>query len=138
MLWSSQVAPGNENALKVRIYGDKGGLEWAQEHPNHLHYTPFGEEPRLITRGGAGSNDIAGQATRIPAGHPEGYLEGFANLYSDVAEVITARLEKRDPDPLSLSVPTVLDGAKGIKFITAAVESSNAGSVWTSARLEEG
>ena len=100
MLWSSQVSPGNENALKVRIYGDKGGLEWAQEHPNHLRFTPVGEESRVITRAGAGAGDAAGRATRIPAGHPEGYLEGFANIYSDAAELITAHIEGREPDPI--------------------------------------
>ena len=77
MLWSSQVAPGNENALKLRIYGDKGGLEWHQEEPNTLWFSPFGEPPQKITRGGAGSGDAAGRVTRIPPGHPEGYLEGF-------------------------------------------------------------
>ena len=135
MLWSSQVAPGNENALKVRIYGDRGGLEWEQEHPNHLRFTPFGEAPRTITRAGAGSGDAAGHATRLPAGHPEGYLEGFATIYSDVAEVITARLEGRDPDPLATTYPTVEDGALGVKFIEAAVQSSNQGSVWIDAKL---
>ena len=136
MLWSSQVSPGNENALKVRIYGDKGGLEWAQEHPNHLRFTPVGEEPRVITRAGAGAGDAAGRATRIPAGHPEGYLEGFANIYSDAAELITARIEGREPDPMAKVLPTVMDGALGLKFITAAVESSAKGGVWTDARLD--
>lgn len=79
-LWSSQVAPGNENALRIRIYGSKGGLEWAQEDPNYLWYTPLGEPKRLITRGGAGSGAAAGRVSRIPPGHPEGYLEGFANI----------------------------------------------------------
>jgi predicted dehydrogenase len=130
MLWSSQVAPGNENALKIRVYGEKGGLSWQQEHPNHLGFTPFGEPPRSITRGGAGSGEAAEHATRIPAGHPEGYLEGFANIYSDVAEVISARLEGREPDPMATSFPTVVDGVKGVRFITAAVESSAKGSAW--------
>ena len=79
MIWASQVAPGNENGLKIRVYGTKGGLEWKQEDPNYLWYTPFGEPKRLITRGGAGSNAAAGRMTRVPPGHPEGYLEGFAN-----------------------------------------------------------
>ena len=83
MLWASQVAPGNENALRLRVYGEKGGLSWAQEDPNYLHFAPFGEPPRLITRGGAGLGPVAGRVTRIPPGHPEGYLEGFATIYSD-------------------------------------------------------
>ena len=91
MLWASQVAPGNENGLKIRVYGTKGGLEWKQEDPNYLWYTPFGEPKRLITRGGAGSNAAAGRVTRVPPGHPEGYLEGFANIYTEVARAIKAR-----------------------------------------------
>jgi predicted dehydrogenase len=130
MLWSSQVAPGNENNLKLRVYGEKAGLEWHQEQPNHLHVTPLGEPPRLLTRGGAGAGESAGRVTRIPPGHPEGYLEGFANLYADLAEQISARLEGREPDPGSLLVPNVKDGAEGVRFITAAVESSHRGGVW--------
>jgi predicted dehydrogenase len=132
ILWSSQVAPGNENALRIRIYGEKGGLEWAQEDPNYLLYSPLGEAPRRITRGGNGSNEVAGAVTRIPPGHPEGYLEGFANLYSDVAEVLTARLENRQPDPLCTGFPTAHDGVTGMRFITAAVDSSQRNSAWVS------
>ena len=135
MLWSSQVAPGNENALRVRIYGSKAGLAFSQENPNRLWFTPLGQAPRLITRGGAGAGAAAGHATRIPAGHPEGYLEGFAQLYRDVAEQLHARLEQRAPDPLACLVPTVEDGARGMKFIEAVVESSRADGRWTGARL---
>ncbi len=130
MLWSSQVAPGNENALRVRVYGEQAGLEWSQEQPNVLKFAPFGEPPRTITRGGQGSDEIAAHATRIPSGHPEGYLEGFANLYRDLAEQITARFQDRKPDPLTLWCPTVEDGARGVKFIETAVESSRRGGVW--------
>lgn len=131
MLWSSQVAPGNENALRVRVFGDKAGLEWRQEHPNQLHVSPLGEPPRLVTRGSAGLGTAALRATRIPAGHPEGYLEGFAQLYSDAAEQITAVLEGREPDPLARLTPTVDDGVRGVKFIVAAVASSRADAAWT-------
>lgn len=130
MLWSSQVAPGNENNLNIRIYGTKAGLAWHQEQPNHLTLTQLGEPPKLITRGGAGSGDSAGRVTRIPPGHPEGYLEGFANLYSDVAELISAKRDDRDPHPDALLVPGVQEGAKGVAFISAAVESSLRGGVW--------
>lgn len=130
MLWASQVAPGNENALKVRIYGEKGGLEWAQENPNYLTFIPLGEPPRLITRGGAGAGDAAAHATRIPPGHPEGYLEGFAQIYTDTAEQICARIEKRDPDASALLVPGIADGVAGVRFIGAAVASSAEGAVW--------
>lgn len=135
MLWSSQVAPGNENGLKVRVYGSKGGLVFRQEHPNQLWFTPLGQTPRLITRGGSGSSAAAAFATRIPAGHPEGYLECFAQLYRDVADQLHARWAGRLPDPLACSVPTVEDGARGMKFIEAVVESSRADGRWTNARL---
>ncbi len=91
MIWASQVAPGHENGLKIRVYGTKGGLEWVQADPNYLWYSPFGEPKRLITRGGAGSNAAAARVTRVPPGHPEGYLEGFANIYTEVARAIKAR-----------------------------------------------
>ena len=130
MLWSSQVSPGNENGLAIRIYGTKAGLSWRQEHPNHLTFTPLGEAPRLITRGGAGSGDSATRVTRIPPGHPEGYLEGFSNIYSDVAERIRAQAEGRNPEPDTMLVPDVRDGFDGMAFITAAVESSHRGGVW--------
>ena len=135
MLWSSQVAPGNENALRVRLYGTKAGLAFSQEHPNQLWFTPLGGQPRLISRGGAGTGAAAARATRIPPGHPEGYLEGFAQLYRDVAEQITARWEGRAPDPLACWVPTVEDGALGVKFVEAVVASSRADGRWTDARL---
>ncbi len=130
MLWSSQVSPGNENGLRLRVFGETGGLTWEQEHPNQLHHTPLGEPPRLITRGGSGSGDVAAHATRIPAGHPEGYLEGFANLYSDAAEAITAAIDGRAPDPAAMLFPTVQDGVAGVKCIAAAVASSEKGGVW--------
>lgn len=129
MLWSSQVAPGNENGLKLRVLGSKGGLSWSQEEPNKLWFTPLGEPTQLITRGGAGANDAANAVTRIPAGHPEGYLEGFATLYKEAAEAIyLSRDDKGLPENYLL--PTVHDGYAGIAFINAAVNSSNKGGVW--------
>ena len=130
MLWASQVAPGNENGLKLRVYGTKGGLEWRQEEPNTLWFAPFGEPPRKITRAGAGAGDAAGRVTRIPAGHPEGYLEGFANVYREVADAIIARRTGNAPDS-AVQFPTVSDGLSGVRFIEAAVKSSAAGGVWT-------
>jgi predicted dehydrogenase len=131
MLWCSQVAPGNENNLKLRIYGSKAGLEFHQENPNQLWFTPLGESPRLITRAGAGASPAAGHASRIPAGHPEGYLEGFAQLYRDVAEQLHARWQGRAADPLACTVPGVEDGLRGMQFIKATVASSRAGGRWT-------
>ena len=84
-----------------------------------------------MSGGGPGSGPIAGHATRIPSGHPEGYLEGFAQIYRDAAELITASLEGRDPDPLATWVPGITDGVRGVRFIHAAVRSSRAGGVWT-------
>jgi predicted dehydrogenase len=136
MLWASQVAPGNENNLKIRIFGEKGGLTWQQENPNQLWFAPHGQPPRLITRGGPGAGPSAAHGTRIPPGHPEGYLEGFANIYSDMAELISARLEGREPNPEALLVPGVMDGVRGMKFIEAAVESSRRGGTWVSTKVE--
>ncbi|UEM23260.1 Gfo/Idh/MocA family oxidoreductase [Skermanella mucosa] len=131
MLWSSQVAPGHENGLRLRIFGDKAGLEWHQEQPNHLRVTRFGEPPQLVTRNGPGSGPAAAHASRIPAGHPEGYLEGFAQIYSDIAEQVAARIEGREPDPASLLVPTVEEGVRGVRFISAAIDSSRNNAAWT-------
>lgn len=127
MLWCSQVAPGNENNLKIRVYGDKGGLEWHQENPNYLHVTPFGEPKRIVTRGGAGMLDSIAPATRIPPGHPEGYLEGFANLYKDAADVIRARQAGKHEDSL---VPGISDGLAGVQFVDACVRSSARNAAW--------
>jgi predicted dehydrogenase len=130
MIWASQVAPGNENGLKIRIYGTKGGLEWKQEDPNYLWFTPFGEPKRLITRGGAGSNAAAGRMTRVPPGHPEGYLEGFANIYSEVARAIKAKRAGRKPDK-DVTFPGIADGVAGMAFIEACVTSSEKNGRWT-------
>lgn len=129
-LWSSQVAVGQENALRLRVYGSEGSLEWAQEQPNGLVFTPFGEPPRLIRRAGAGSGPAAAHASRVPSGHPEGYLEAFAQLYRDFAEQVTARTEGRAPDPDSLLVPGIGAGVRGMRFIAAAVASSGADAEW--------
>ena len=91
----SQVAPGNENALRLRVYGDKGGLDWARRTRTTCGYTPLGEPPRLITRGGAGAGAAAARVTRVPPGHPEGYLEGFAKIYTEAAAAIRARAPAR-------------------------------------------
>lgn len=130
MLWASQVAPGNENALRLRVYGTKGGLSWEQEQPNHLWFTPFGEPTRLISRGTGAANAAAGRVTRVPAGHPEGYLESFATIYSEVAKAILAARggEAADSD---LLFPGLADGLAGMAFIEAAVASSRADGKWT-------
>ena len=130
-LWSSQVAVGQENALRLRVYGSEGSLEWAQEQPNGLVFTPFGEPPRLVRRAGAGAGSAAAHASRVPSGHPEGYLEAFAQLYRDFAEQVSARAEGRAPDADSLLVPGIRAGVRGMQFIAAAVASSGADAAWT-------
>ena len=129
MLWASQVAPGNENGVTLRVYGTKGGLSWKQEDPNYLWFAPFGQPPRKITRGGAGAGPAAARVTRVPSGHPEGYLEGFANIYAEVARAIRAARTGDAPDP-AVIYPTVEDGLKGMEFIEAAVKSSAKGGAW--------
>jgi len=135
-LWSSQVAPGNYNRLSIGVYGTKGGIEWVGEDNDNLQYTPFGEPTRTITRGGPGALDVANRVTRMPPRHPEGYIEGFANVYTDAAELIWAKKDGRDPDPAATDVPTVEDGAKGLAFIEACVKSSQSGGVWVDASLK--
>jgi predicted dehydrogenase len=130
MLWSSQVSPGNENALRIRVYGEKGGLEWSQENPNILIHSPFGKPSRTLTRGGPDLGEEAAVATRIPAGHPEGYLEGFAQLYNDFADQITAHLKGTKANPLALQAPGIKEGVDGVRFIERAVESSRNGGGW--------
>jgi predicted dehydrogenase len=131
LLWSSQVAPGNENGLRLRVYGSEGGLEWKQENPNQLWYTPFSQSTQLITRSGSGASESANRMSRIPPGHPEGYLEGFANIYSEVADALQSRIQGTSLDT-AVDFPTVDDGVRGVEFIEAAVASSAAGAKWVS------
>jgi predicted dehydrogenase len=131
MLWASQIASGKENGLRVRIFGEKGSLEWAQENPNYLHYSPLGAAAQILSRGGAAAGDGANALTRIPAGHPEGYLEGFANLYKEIAAEIIARRRNETITSASL-IPSVHDGLRGMRFVDKAVSSNRAGSVWQS------
>jgi predicted dehydrogenase len=130
MLWASQVAVGNENNLRLRVYGEKAGLEWGQENPNYLRFTPYGKPSQTMSRAGAGATNSAKHASRIPSGHPEGYLEAFAQLYADLAEQIAARNAGRAPSPSSLLVPTVDDGVAGVRLISAVLESSRQNSAW--------
>lgn len=129
MLWCSQVAPGNENALRLRVYGEKGGLEWSQEDPNYLWFTPFGQPKRLLTRGGSGAQAAASAVTRTPGGHPEGYLEGFANIYAGAAQAIRAARDGRR-DPVLDVLPGLEAGLEGMRFIDACVRSSQQDAAW--------
>ncbi len=130
MLWASQVAPGNENGLRLRIFGTKGGLEWFQPEPNVLWFTPFNQPKQMITRNGAGAMAIANRVSRIPAGHPEGYLEGFATIYAEAARAIRAQKTGR-PIPDDVTYPTIADGVEGVAFVEACVRSSRDNAKWT-------
>ncbi|KQI70217.1 oxidoreductase [Loktanella sp. 3ANDIMAR09] len=124
MLWCSQVATGAENRLTLRVYGDKGGIEWGQENPNVMRYTPLGGVTQLLTRNGA-SGATAG--TRVPGGHPEGYLEAFANIYAAAADAIEAA---RAGEKSSALYPTIQDGLDGVAFVDACARSSRRNAAW--------
>ena len=130
MLWASQVAVGNENGLSLKIYGTKAGLEWHQEEPNRLWFQRLGEPKQLLTRGGDGAWPDAAAVTRIPAGHPEGYLEGFASIYSETADLIAAH-EAGIEAPSAVALPSIEDGIEGLAFIEACVTSSKDNGAWT-------
>lgn len=128
-LWASQVAVGAANGLRLRLYGETGGLEWSQEDPDILRYTPLGEPPRILRRGGPGLSAAAQAATRIPAGHPEGYLEGFAQIYADAADLVSAH--KTGQPAAVTDLPGVAAGVEGVRFIEASVRSAAADGRWT-------
>jgi predicted dehydrogenase len=130
MLWSSQVAPGCENGLRIRIYGEKAGIEWAQENPNELWFGELNKPRQRITRRGDIGSEIAARGMRTPGGHPEGYLEGFANLYKDIADILIAR-QQGETHFLQDWVPDIDTGVEGMRFINAVLTSSQHDGVWT-------
>ena len=134
IIWSSQVAPGNENNLKIQIYGEKGGLIWQQENPNELILNLLNQPSRRLTRGSSFVGDQSARLTRIPAGHPEGYLEGFANIYREVADEFSAKISGK-PISKDILYPTSKEGLYGVSFIEAAIESNSKDSVWTDLKL---
>ena len=129
-IWSSQVAVGNENNLKIRVFGENGGLEWRQEDPNYLYYTKFGHPTQRVTRGSNSASEEANNVTRVPPGHPEGYLEGFANIYSDVCKSLFAQINNQNYDQSNDCYPTIYDGVEGMRFIETVLESSKNNSKW--------
>jgi predicted dehydrogenase len=133
MLWCSQVATGHENGLKLRVYGTKGGIEWVQADPNYLWFTELGKTRQLITRNGAGSGPDAARVSRIPSGHPEGYLEGFATIYTEAAKAIIAKRNGKKVDK-DVIYPTVQDGVKGVAFVEACIASSKRNGAWVKAQ----
>ena len=133
-LWTSSVAVGSFHGLNIRVFGEKGGLRWAQQWPDQLHWTPVNGRTEVIERGSGNLSPEAERATRIATGHSEGMLVAFANIYADLAEVIRARREGRPPDPLACHFPTAADGLRSIAAIRAAVDSHSRGGAWVDAR----
>lgn len=130
VLMASQVAISQENSLSIRIYGEKGGLEWHQEEPNTLLMLWPDRQPEVIRTGGAGLSACATANTRTPAGHPEGYLEAFANLYRHFAATLQARLAGEEPRPEDLDFPSVEEGVRGMQFIEAIVSTNSSNQKW--------
>lgn len=133
---ASQTSPGHYNDLTVRIYGEKAGLEWTGTRPEELRFSRYGQESHSIIRGGHGSGGEAQRVSRMPAAHPEGYIEAFANFYRDAAAIIRAHRSGAVVDAaLSNVVPDVRSGARGVKFVSASVASKASGGAWTAALL---
>jgi predicted dehydrogenase len=134
ILHASQISVDEENHLNIRIYGEKGGLEWKQEEPNTL-IVKWTDQPRQIIRTGGGYADrqceAAAFATRLPAGHPEGFLEAFGNIYKNFALALRCKMAGQEPDPKYLDFPTVYDGLRGMAFIETVVASSKSSDKWT-------
>lgn len=129
--WVTQAAAGVENGLRIRVSGSLGSLEWQQEHPQVLQFKPLDAPAQIRTPNGPGTLPLAARASRIVAGHPEGFHEAFANLYTDAADAIAARRCGQTADPLSLHFPNATDGLQGIRFVAAALASSNNQGAWT-------
>jgi predicted dehydrogenase len=135
VMWVTQAGAGAVHGLHLRVYGEKAGLEWFQEEPNQLFETRLGAPALTFERGGPGLKPEALRAQRVGIGHPEGYQEAFAVLYADAAEAIVARKLGEKPNRYALDMPTVEDGARTMKFIAAALESSRTGT-WADTRFE--
>jgi predicted dehydrogenase len=129
--WVTQAAAGVENCLRLRVSGTRGSIEWMQEIPTQLWFKPLGAPAEVRTPNGPGTLPLAARSSRIVAGHPEGFHEGFANLYADAAEAIAARRAGTRADPLALHFPNAVDGVRGVAFVEAAIESSDRHGAWT-------
>ena len=130
---ASQVSTGEENDLRLRVYGTQGGLEWRQEEPNHLVFKPAEAPAQVLKRGNEYLSEDAKRATRLPPGHPEAFIEAFANVYANVAVTIRARQEGAESDGSRVDFPSVYDGARGVHFIEKTVESDRSTEKWTHA-----
>jgi predicted dehydrogenase len=129
-LWTSAIAVGRMHGLSIQVFGEKGGLRWAQEQPNQLYWTPLGGSISIIERGVAGISPEADRASRVTVGHAEGFFGAFGNIYADLAEQLRANSERRKPNPLALSCPTAEDGSRSIAAVQAAVASAKARGAW--------
>jgi len=133
ILTASQVCPGQENSLRIRVWGTKAGLEWVQEEPNFLYVISNDEPTKVYKPGNPYVCEAAAAATRLPAGHPEAFIEAFGNIYKNFCDTIRAKILGIEPSDIMLDFPTVIDGARGIFFIHKAVESGKSDKKWTPA-----
>ena len=133
-IWVSSAATGGENGLKIRVYGTKGAVEWLQDDPNILKFTQLNNPTSIITRASNSTSDLSMKSSRVAAGHPEGYLEGFANIYREVADEFSAKISGK-PISKDILYPTSKEGLYGVSFIEAAIESNSKDSVWTDLKL---
>lgn len=131
VLWVSQIAAGEENHLTIRVYGTEAALSWDQEHPNYLYFYPADGPVQVYRRGSGYMSEAAARATHLPTGHPEAFVDAFANVYMNITDTIRARLSGREPGELELDFPTVYDGARGVKFIEKVIESGKSDKKWT-------
>jgi len=131
VMTASQICVGCENDLRLRVYGEHGTLDWRQEEPNVLVHATLDQAPRVLTRGSYGLSDAAIRATRLPSGHPEGFIEAFANVYLGVAADIRARLQGSVASAIEADYPHIADGARGVRFIEKVLESSRSAQKWT-------
>ncbi len=129
--WSSQIAVGHDNGLRVRIYGSKGSLEWLQENPNYCRISYLDKPTELISRGRDKMHPSAERVSRVPAGHPEGYFEAFANIYSTFISALSKKINGEPITEEDSDYPGVKEGLQGVKFIEKCVQSSQKGAVWT-------
>jgi predicted dehydrogenase len=130
LYWSSQIAVGHDNGLRVRIYGSKGSLEWFQESPNLCRVSYLDKPTEIISRGRDQLYPSAENASRVPAGHPEGYFEAFANIYSRFISALTKKINGEPITQKEYDYPSVQQGVQGVRFIEKCVESSQKGSLW--------
>jgi predicted dehydrogenase len=130
-LWASMAAVGNEHGLRIRVYGDRGSLAWRHEDPQHLRYCPVDGPPQILAQGAPGLSPEAARWTRVGLGHPEGFFEAFANLYTEAADALLAKAEGKPYAKAELGFPDASDGVRGVAFVEGAMRSYAAGGAWT-------